>query len=92
MSQRITIVGAGLVGSVLGVMLAKRGHSVRIIERRPDMRSAKISAGRSINLAMSDRGLKTLELAGIAEDILAVAIPMHGRVMHDVAGTQTYQP
>ena len=92
MSQRITIVGAGLVGSVLGVMLAKRGHSVRIIERRPDMRTATISAGRSINLAMSDRGLKTLELAGIADDILRVAIPMHGRVMHDVAGNQTYQP
>lgn len=92
MSQRITIVGAGLVGSVLGVMLAKRGHSVRIIERRPDMRTATISAGRSINLAMSDRGLKTLELAGIAEDILRVAIPMHGRVMHDVVGNQTYQP
>lgn len=92
MAQRITIVGAGLVGSVLGVMLAKRGHHVRIIERRPDMRTATISAGRSINLAMSDRGLKTLELAGIADDILRVAIPMHGRVMHDVVGNQTYQP
>ncbi|MBU3740993.1 MAG: FAD-dependent monooxygenase [Candidatus Kapabacteria bacterium] len=92
MSQRITIVGAGLVGSVLGVMLAKRGHRVRIIERRPDMRTASISAGRSINLAMSDRGLKTLELAGIDQDILQVAIPMYGRVMHDVAGNQTYQP
>jgi kynurenine 3-monooxygenase len=92
MAQRITIVGAGLVGSVLGVMLSKRGHHVRIIERRPDMRTATISAGRSINLAMSDRGLKTLELAGIADDILRVAIPMHGRVMHDVVGNQTYQP
>jgi kynurenine 3-monooxygenase len=56
------------------------------------MRTATISAGRSINLAMSDRGLKTLELAGIADDILRVAIPMHGRVMHDVVGNQTYQP
>jgi kynurenine 3-monooxygenase len=73
-------------------MLSKRGHHVRIIERRPDMRTATISAGRSINLAMSDRGLKTLELAGIADDILRVAIPMHGRVMHDVVGNQTYQP
>lgn len=92
MSQRITIAGAGLVGSVLAVMLAKRGHSVRIVERRPDMRLATISAGRSINLAMSDRGLEALKLAGIEQDILQVAIPMYGRVMHDVAGNQTYQP
>lgn len=92
MSQRITIVGAGLVGSVLAVMLAKRGHRVRVIERRPDMRTATISAGRSINLAMSDRGLRTLEIAGIADDILKVAIPMRGRMVHDVAGAQSMQP
>lgn len=92
MSQRITIVGAGLVGSVLAVMLAKRGHRVRIVERRPDMRTATISAGRSINLAMSDRGLRTLEIAGIADDILKVAIPMRGRMVHDVAGAQSLQP
>ncbi len=92
MSDRITIVGGGLVGTLLGVMLAKRGASVRIFERRPDMRTAHIGAGRSINLAMSDRGLRALEVAGIAEDILAIAIPMHGRVMHDVSGNQTYQP
>ncbi|MCX6141219.1 MAG: FAD-dependent monooxygenase, partial [Candidatus Kapabacteria bacterium] len=92
MNDRITIVGGGLVGSLLGVVLAKRGARVRIFERRSDMRSAAISAGRSINLAMSDRGLRALEVAGIAEDILAIAIPMHGRIMHDVHGEQTYQP
>lgn len=91
MSDRITIVGGGLVGTLLGVMLAKRGATVRIFERRPDMRSANIGAGRSINLAMSDRGLRALEVAGIADDIRAIAIPMHGRVMHDIAGNQTYQ-
>ncbi|MBK6419669.1 MAG: FAD-dependent monooxygenase [Candidatus Kapabacteria bacterium] len=92
MSDRITIVGGGLVGTLLGVMLAKRGATVRIFERRPDMRSANIGAGRSINLAMSDRGLRALEVAGIADDIRAIAIPMSGRVMHDLAGNQTYQP
>lgn len=92
MSDRITIVGGGLVGTLLGVMLAKRGAMVRIFERRPDMRSANIGAGRSINLAMSDRGLRALEVAGIADDIRAIAIPMSGRVMHDMAGNQTYQP
>lgn len=91
MSDRITIVGGGLVGTLLGVMLAKRGATVRIFERRPDMRSANIGAGRSINLAMSDRGLRALEVAGIADDIRAIAIPMNGRVMHDLAGNQTYQ-
>jgi kynurenine 3-monooxygenase len=92
MSKRITIVGAGLVGSLLGTVLAKRGYQVRIFERRPDMRTAAGYAGRSINLAMSDRGLRALETAGLADDIRAIAIPMHGRMMHDKQGVQTYQP
>lgn len=90
--ERITIAGAGLVGSLLGTMLAQRGYKVRIFERRPDMRSANISAGRSINLAMSDRGLRALEVAGLADEIRAIAIPMKGRMMHDVDGTLTFQP
>ena len=92
MTDRVTIVGGGLVGALLGVVLAKRGASVRIFERRPDMRKAEVAAGRSINLAMSDRGLRALEVAGIADDIRAIAIPMHGRVIHDIQGKQTYQP
>ncbi|MFN5875907.1 MAG: FAD-dependent oxidoreductase [Ignavibacteria bacterium] len=92
MSQHITIVGAGLVGSLLGTVLAKRGYAVRIFERRPDMRTSAGYAGRSINLAMSDRGLRALETAGLADDIRAIAIPMHGRMMHDKQGVQTYQP
>ena len=90
--ERITIAGAGLVGSLLGTMLAQRGYKVRIFERRPDMRAANISAGRSINLAMSDRGLRALEVAGLADDIRAIAIPMKGHMMHDVNGTLTFQP
>ncbi len=92
LSERVTIVGGGLVGALLGTMLADRGARVTIFERRPDMRSATIQAGRSINLAMSDRGLRALEGAGLANDIRAIAIPMHGRMMHGVDGSTTYQP
>jgi len=90
--QNITISGAGLVGSLLGSMLAQRGYNVSIFERRADMRSAHIAAGRSINLAMSDRGLRALEAAGLADDIRSIAIPMRGRMIHAVDGTTTFQP
>ena len=93
MSQKnITIVGAGLVGSLLAIYLAKKGHIINIYERRPDMRRADIPAGRSINLAMSDRGWRGLERAGIIDDILSIAIPMRGRMMHDKQGNLTFQP
>ena len=61
MKKEASIIGAGLVGSLLSIYLAKRGYSVNIYERRPDMRKEKISAGKSINLALSDRGIKALE-------------------------------
>lgn len=92
MTKTINIVGGGLVGSLLATLLAQRGHRVRLIERRSDPRRASIYAGRSINLAMSDRGLRALSLAGLDDDIRAIAIPMHGRMMHDQQGNQTYQP
>ncbi len=92
MTQRITIVGAGLVGCLLGAMLAKRGYRVEIFERRPDMRSTDISAGRSINLALSDRGLRALHAAGLTDDISAIAIPMRGRVTHDMLSAQAFYP
>jgi len=90
--KNITIAGAGLVGSLVGIYLAKKGHNVHIIERRTDMRKEQISAGRSINLALSDRGLRGLAGAGIDQDILKVAIPMKGRMMHSISGEQTFQP
>ena len=90
MSKKITIIGGGPVGCLLAVYLAKRGHSIAIFERRPDMRANTLSAGRSINVALSDRGLRGLEAAGIIDDILSVAIPMHGRMMHAVDGTESY--
>src|SRR5689334_2338247 len=81
-SKRITIVGAGLVGSLLAILLARRGYKVHVVERRPDPRTGVVVGGRSINLALSDRGLLALEKAGIAEEIAAVSIPMRGRMVH----------
>ncbi|MET0394603.1 MAG: NAD(P)/FAD-dependent oxidoreductase [Chitinophagaceae bacterium] len=92
MQKEITIIGAGLVGSLLSVYLAKRGYTVTIYERRPDMRRETISAGRSINLALSDRGLLALEKVGLAEEIKKIAIPMHGRYIHHADGTTAFQP
>lgn len=89
--KNITIVGAGLVGSLVSIYLAKRGHKVNIYERRPDMRKADISAGKSINLALSDRGWRGLEGVGIADEIKKIAIPMYGRSIHMKDGSSTYQ-
>lgn len=90
--MNIAISGSGLVGSLLSIYLAKRGHKVDIYERRPDMRKAKISAGKSINLALSDRGWKGLEGVGIADEIRKIAIPMYGRFIHHKDGSTAYQP
>lgn len=87
-----TIVGAGLVGSLWSVFLAKAGYKVTILERRSDLRKADISAGKSINLALSKRGWTALEAAGVADEVRDIAIPMYGRTMHDLAGDLTYQP
>lgn len=92
MQKKVTVVGAGLVGSLLSIYLAKKGYQVEIFERRPDMRQAKISAGKSINLALSDRGWRGLEGVGIAEDIRKIAIPMYGRYIHNRDGSSAYQP
>ncbi|MBL0357406.1 MAG: FAD-dependent monooxygenase [Chitinophagaceae bacterium] len=92
MKKEVTIVGAGLVGSLLSIYLSKRGYKVSIFERRPDMRTAAISAGKSINLALSDRGIKALEEVGVMEEIRKIAIPMHGRFLHNADGSTAYQP
>ncbi|HRO43378.1 MAG TPA: NAD(P)/FAD-dependent oxidoreductase [Flavipsychrobacter sp.] len=91
MARTVTILGAGLVGSLLAIILRKKGYEVDVFERRPDMRSAKITAGRSINLAMSVRGWKALDLAGLRKDMEALAIPMYGRYLHQADGTATTQ-
>ena len=87
-----TIVGAGLVGSLWAVYLSKAGYKVSIFERRSDIRKAEISAGKSINLALSTRGWKAMDTVGIGDEIRKMAIPMTGRIMHDLQGNLTYQP
>ncbi len=89
--SEIAVIGAGLVGSLLAIFLAKRGFKIDVYERRPDMRKEQISAGRSINLAISTRGLKALHQAGLDNEILAQAVPMRGRMMHSKTGELTYQ-
>lgn len=86
------IVGAGLVGSLWAVYLSKAGYKVTIYERRPDIRKADISAGKSINLALSNRGWKALDAVGVGDEVRDIAIPMYGRTMHDMDGNLTYQP
>ncbi len=91
-AEPLTVMGAGLVGSLLSLYLARRGHPVQVFERRADPRRAGFQEGRSINLALSDRGWRALEGVGVADDIRRVGIPMTGRVMHDVHGALTRQP
>ena len=91
MQKEITIIGAGLVGSLLSIYLSKQGYKVKIYERRPDMRKLSMSAGRSINLALSDRGIKALEEVGVMDEIRKIAIPMHGRQLHHMDGNSGYQ-
>ena len=81
--DNILIIGAGLCGSLLALRLAQRGFKVTIYESRPDLRTTDISAGRSINLALSDRGFKALRLCGVEEKAREICIPMYGRLMHD---------
>ncbi len=92
MKKNTIVVGAGLVGSLLSIYLSKRGYNVKIFERRPDIRKEQMNAGRSINLALSDRGIKALEEVGIMDDIKKISIPMHGRFLHNADGSTAYQP
>lgn len=92
MKDKISIVGAGLVGSLLALLLKQKGFSVQILEKRSDPRKAEIAEGRSINLALSDRGIKPLKMAGIFEKIQPYLIPMNGRMMHDAENNLTFQP
>jgi len=91
-SERVTLVGGGLVGSLLATGLAKRGFDVELFERRSDPRTAAVYGGRSINLAVSVRGIHALKSLGLDQEVLSEGIAMKGRVMHAVDGTLTYQP
>ena len=90
--KNIAIIGAGLVGSLLSIYLARRGYKVSVFERRGDVRSTQTDEGRSINLALSTRGIRALEEVGLASEVSRMAIPMHGRMMHDQAGNLSFFP
>jgi kynurenine 3-monooxygenase len=92
MSEKVTLVGGGLAGSLMSIYLAKRGYEVYIYERRADMRSGNYVGGRSINLALSTRGLRGLAKVGLDAEVLDISIPMTGRMMHSVDGALKYQP
>jgi kynurenine 3-monooxygenase len=90
--KQVTLIGSGLTGPLLAISLVKRGFPVRLYERRPDMRRVHISAGRSINLALSTRGIHALRQAGLWDKVQKIHIPMRGRMMHSVAGELTFMP
>jgi len=91
-SETITLIGSGLAGPLLAISLVKRGFRVEIHERRPDMRRVRVSAGRSINLAVSTRGIHALREAGLWESMKSIIVPMRGRMIHSLAGELTFQP
>jgi len=90
--KKVSIVGAGLVGSLLSVYMAKRGYKVDVFERRPDFRQKAFVGGRSINLAMSDRGWRALKGIDLDDQMAEIALPMYGRMVHNEAGKTNFQP
>ena len=90
--MHITIVGAGLAGSLLAIYLGRKGYRVHVYERRADMRKVDVSAGRSINLALSDRGWRALEEVDMKATINEIATPMKGRMIHQDDGHLDFQP
>jgi len=90
-SQRIHIIGAGLAGTLLALLLVQKGHQVKIFEKRPDPRKAGYEGGRSINLALAERGLHALRQAGLESEIMNQAVMMRGRMVHDIDGRTELQ-
>lgn len=91
-TKTINLIGAGLNGPLLAILLEERGFRVEIYERRADMRRVGVSGGRSINLALSTRGIQALTEAGLWKAMQGLIIPMKGRMMHAVGGDLTFQP
>ena len=91
MSETI-VVGAGLVGSVLSILLAKSGRGVEVFDRILDPRNVRPSFGRSINLTLCERGLRVLDYIGVGDAVRAASIPVYGRLIHNTKGDLTFQP
>src|ERR1700737_5302663 len=92
MNPRFTLIGSGLAGGLLAAYLGRRGYEVNLYERRADPRAGNFVGGRSINLALSTRGIHALEQLGIADEVLRHAIPMRGRMIHDKSGNLHFAP
>src|SRR5713101_7083806 len=92
MATKFTLIGSGLAGGVLAAYLGRRGYEVELYERRADPREGNLVGGRSINLALSTRGIHALEQLGIADEVLQHAIPMPGRMIHDKSGQLHFSP
>src|SRR6266702_7550560 len=86
MPAKFVLIGSGLAGGLLAAYLGRRGYDVDLYERRADPREGNMVGGRSINLAVSTRGIHALEQIGIADEALRHAIPMRGRMIHDKSG------
>lgn len=84
--EQVLIIGAGLCGSLLALRLGQRGYDVTLVEKRPDLRMIGQDAGRSINLSLSDRGVKAMKMVGLQDEIEKLCIPMIGRMIHDISG------
>lgn len=90
--EKVLIVGAGLAGSLLAIKMAQQGYRVEVHEKLPDLRKKSLDAGRSINLALSDRGLRALKDSGVKEEILELCIPMYARAIHSAEGETRNSP
>src|SRR3954451_23506294 len=92
MSQRFVLIGSGLAGGLFAAYLGRRGYEFELYERRPDPRAGNFVGGRSINLALSTRGIHALQQLGLAHEVLRHAIPMRGRMIHDKSGDLHFAP
>src|SRR5919197_467614 len=92
MPAKFVLIGSGLAGGLIAAYLGRRGYEVDLYERRGDPREGKMLEGRSINLALSTRGIHALEQIGIANEVLKHAIPMRGRMIHEKSGDLHFAP
>src|SRR5712691_1130129 len=92
MATKFVLIGSGLAGGLLAAYLGRRGYDVDLYERRADPRAGNFLGGRSINLALSTRGIHALRQLGIADEVMQHAIPMRGRMIHDKSGSLHFAP
>jgi kynurenine 3-monooxygenase len=88
----VRVIGAGPTGALLTILLQRRGHAVELYEARPDPRGRPPDSGRSINLALADRGIHALQIAGVFQDLEEALLPMRGRLIHHLEGGTSLQP